>query len=147
MLEEGTLTEDLGVSPNTTYTVHRVNGKNVRRRFTVGQYYPEGRGEEAPEEGEGLAEGHRERGGVHGWGSLKTADGDGVRAHVRRLQEPGVYDALWGENKKALGTVEVGHGQSEATGSRQFLQKDQGGWARHTPLLRDRLEASGGRWM
>ena len=98
-LPEGTLAEDPGVSPNVTYTVHRVDGKNKRRRFTVGRYYTEGGVKRLQARTSTWILGVRSEQDYLSAEHLSTSSWDTLKEHVQRFGE--VHGALWGEKTKS----------------------------------------------
>jgi hypothetical protein len=97
--EDGDLSEDPGVSPNVTYTVHIVKGKKVRRRFTIGRYNHEN-GVNRLQHRTGIwLRGVQKEQATLDEVSVKTASHTDVRVHVRRYAA--VHAALWDEKTKS----------------------------------------------
>ena len=97
--KDGDLSEDPGVSPNVTYTVHIVKGKKVRRRFTIGRYNHENGVKRLQHRtGVWLQNVQKEQATLDEV-SVKTASHTDVRVHVRRYAA--VHAALWDEKTKS----------------------------------------------
>jgi hypothetical protein len=95
---DGLLSQDPGVNPNVTYTVHIVNGRKVRRRFTIGRWYKESGVTRLQKLTTGWLKGIQREQATLDEISLKTADHSNVRAHVRRYAL--VHRRLWDEKTK-----------------------------------------------
>jgi len=96
---DGDLSQDPGVSPNVSYSVHAVNRKLVRRRFTIGRYYTEGGVKRLQRRTAIWLAGVQAQQDRIDEISLKTADHWAVRAHIRRYAR--VHEELWDEKTKA----------------------------------------------
>ena len=98
-LRDGDLSEDPGVSPNVTFTVHIVKGKKVRRRFTIGRYNHEN-GVKRLQHRTGIwLQGVQKEQAMLDDVSVKTASHTNVRVHVRRYAA--VHAILWDEKTKS----------------------------------------------
>lgn len=98
-LRDGDLSQDPGVSPNITYTVHIVNGKKVRRRFTIGRYNVENGVKRLNRRTALWLESVQQEQSLLDEISLKTATHAFVRAHIRRYAK--VHAMMWNEKTKS----------------------------------------------
>ena len=99
VLKDGDLSQDPGNNPNVSYTVHIVNGKKVRRRFTIGRYYTEGGVKRHQRRTAGWLQSVQAEQDTLDDISLKTSVHACVRAHIRRYAA--VHKALWDEKTKS----------------------------------------------
>ena len=98
-LRDGDLSQDPGVSPNITYTVHIVDGKKVRRRFTIGRYNVENGVKRLNRRTALWLESVQHEQSLLDDISLKTATHAFVQAHIRRYAT--VHAVLWNEKTKS----------------------------------------------
>ena len=98
-LQDGDLSQDPGVSPNITYTVHIVNGKKVRRRYTIGRYNFENGVKRLNRRTALWLQSVQKEQSTLDEISLKTSTHAFVRAHIRRYAA--VHAALWKEKTKS----------------------------------------------
>ena len=99
VLRDGDLSQDPGNNPNVTYTVHIVNGRKVKKRFTIGRYYTQSGVKRLQKRTGTWLRGVQRHQDTVDEVSLKTAVHASVRVHIRRYAA--VHGALWDEKTKS----------------------------------------------